>query len=142
MNNKLAKILSATAIASVAVFGLSACATETTEIKDVPVSAEDEQMKPTEQAVLAPLTKTAQELNDAQLTAVIGQGINVNVPEADVSNWSAEMSDPSVLAFTNGGTVDGAVLNPGFTAMNPGKTDVTLTNTVTGEVIKFNVVVA
>lgn len=142
MKNKLVKIMSTVAIAGVAVFGLSACSNETTEIKDVPVSAEGEQAKPTDQAVLAPLTKTAEELKDAQLTAVVGQGINVNVPEADISNWEAQMSDTKVLAFTNGGTVDGALMNPGFTAMNPGKTDVTLTNTVTGEVIKFSVAVA
>lgn len=149
MNIKLIKLTSVVAIAGAAVMGLSACSnTDTSSVKDIPAtesplaSAPAVQNKPAQQTVLEPVTRAIAELKEAQLTAVVGQGINISVPEDQISNWQATFSDPNIMIFTPGGASGQSVSNPGLTAKAAGKTDVTLTNAATGETVKFSVVVA
>ena len=145
MNNKIAKITSIVALAGVAVFGLSACTTSSEESKESSKveTSEVATSTPVETPqVLSPLTKSLDELKDAQLTAVVGQGVNINVPEADVANYTATSSDPAVAVFTPGGVQGSAVTNPGLTALAAGQTTITLTNTVTNAVTTFTLTVA
>lgn len=143
MNTNLAKITSIVAIAGVAMFGLSACsAGAPTDKATASASASAINTPVATPEVLAPLTKTIDELKDAKLTAVVGQGININVPEAEVADWTGTSSDPNVVQFLPGGVQGQAITNPGLASMGAGKSDVTLTNSKTGQTVSFSVTVA
>lgn len=143
MSNKITRIAAITALAGVAVFGLSACATSDEAAEDSTVV-----VQPTTDPsviggdVLAPVTEAVADLaTKGTVDVPVGAVLNINVPDADTSVWSATSSDPAVATFTAGvaGTNGSATTNPGFTAEMVGTTKVTLTNSATGETVNFTI---
>src|SRR5687768_14557858 len=99
----------AAAIVVSAVVGLSACA-------------------PATEPVIAPVTVSAGDLQGKTVTLVLNQTLNVTTGDLAVDSYTAEVSDPSVLAFTPGRIDEDAEFNPGFTGVRVGESDVTMTN--------------
>ena len=135
-----------TVIAGLAVVaGLSACSSGGTEIKDIPAGNSSDMSgtgTPTpiaDTSVVAPEIVTPSEANGKTLDVVVGQGIDVDVPDQDEANWTATVTDPAVLVFMPGGTQGGAVTNPGFQVITSGTSEVTMTNGKTGETVTFTV---
>lgn len=144
MSNKITRIAAITAIAGVAVFGLSACATsdEASEGSSTVVVEPTTEPSVIGGDVLAPVTEAVADLaTKGTVDVPVGAVLNINVPDADTSVWSATSSDPAVATFTAGvaGTNGSATTNPGFTAAKVGTTKVTLTNSATGEVVNFTI---
>lgn len=142
--NKIKTI--STVIAGVAlVAGLAACSSNATEIKDIPAGSSSDMSGTSTPApiadatVVAPIVLTPADANGKTVEAVVGQGIDIDVPDQDEANWTATVTDPAVLVFMQGGTQGTAVTNPGFQVMTSGTSDVTMTNGKTGETVTFKV---
>lgn len=131
MNNKLIKAGAIVALASAAVFSLSACST---------ASANSESSETTEESgssVVAPIIVDVTTLDGTTVDVPEGNFIDVNVPTDTEAKWTATIADGSVLSFTAGGTDGSAVMNPGFAALAAGKTEVTMTDG--SQTVKFTV---
>ena len=53
--------------------------------------------------------------------------------------WSAEIADPSVVSFTPGRDDGSATFNPGLTGLAEGSSEVTLTNSASGDTVALTV---
>ena len=129
MNSNLVKAGAIVALASAAVFGLSAC---------TPASSNSESSETTEESgstVIAPVVVNVEDLEGTTVEVLEGNFIDVNVPMDSEGDWTATISDGMILEFAAGGTKDGATFNPGFKALGAGKTDVTMTDGTT--TVKF-----
>lgn len=136
----------ATLVAGIAlVTTLTACSSSNTEIKDIPsetVSDMSGTQTPApieDSTAVAPKIVTPEEVNGKTIDVIVGQGIDINVPDGDEANWTATVSDPAVLTFMQGGTQGSAITNPGFQVIASGTSDVTMTNGKTGDTISFSV---
>lgn len=78
--------------------------------------------------VIAPVTKSANDLQGATVELVVGQVLNINTGDLAVDSYTAEISDSSIVEFVQGREDGSATFNPGFTALKVGETDVTMTN--------------
>lgn len=91
----------------------------------------------------------------SQLPPVVVQladvdGTTVDVPaggavdlvgDDDVTAWTADIDDPSIVGFVPGREDGSATYNPGLEAKQAGETDVTLDNSDSGDSVTFSVVV-
>ena len=55
------------------------------------------------------------------------------------ADWTADIDDPDVVSFVAGRTDGTATFNPGLKALEEGDSDVTLTNSSTGQSVSFEV---
>ena len=55
------------------------------------------------------------------------------------ADWTADVDDPDVVSFVAGRTDGTATFNPGLKALEEGYSDVTLTNSSTGQSVSFEV---
>jgi len=78
--------------------------------------------------VQTPVTMSANDLQGATVDLKVGQVLNINTGDLAVDSYTAEVSDPSVVEFTQGREDGSATFNPGFTGKAEGSTDVTMTN--------------
>jgi hypothetical protein len=78
--------------------------------------------------VIAPVTKSANDLQGATVELVVGQVLNIDTGDLAVDSYTSEVSDPAIAEFVQGREDGSATFNPGFTAKSVGSTDVTLTN--------------
>lgn len=129
MNKNFVRVGAVAAIAFAAVGGLTACSNATPA--------------PTESAaeidVLSPTQIPVVEANGQTYGIPMNSTGYLNVPEGTEADWSAEFSTPGVVEFTEGGTDGSATFVPGLTPVAEGTTDVTLTNSVSGETVTFTV---
>ena len=132
-------ILKSTAVAGIAVIalaGLTACTSLIPEsvIKDIPVNNASAEL-------MAPATVDAATLSGQTVTVSSGQMVNIIVPQDNVEDWAGTSNDSEVAQFLPGMISNGVVTDPGFTTSKLGETEATLTNTSTGDVIVFKIVV-
>ena len=59
--------------------------------------------------------------------------------ENTYASWEAKMTDDRVLTFVAGHDDGSTAFNPGFSAKMVGTTDVTMTNTSSGDVLHFTI---
>ena len=83
---------------------------------------------PTGGSVIAPVTRSANSLQGADVDLVVGQMLNVTTGDLAVDSYRGTVADTYVAVFTAGRTDGSAVFNPGIQAMAVGTTEVTLTN--------------
>ena len=77
---------------------------------------------------LAPVIIDVMNLTDGQTFEVMeGNSIDLVVP-GETGMWKADVSDPTVLEFSEGGRVGEADFNPGLRATAVGETTVTITD--------------
>lgn len=132
-------------IIAVSGLALTGCASNNaeTKIKDVPAGAVD---TPVENQVDTPieknkdnLLKTVGDLEDATVDLKEGQGIIIDIPDVEVTNWTAEVADSSIARFVAGNASDNKVEKPAIATLKSGSTAVVLTNVTDGDTIVFNI---
>jgi len=90
----------------------------------------------------APIIKNVNELQGATVEVPLNSSLVVNTESLPVDSYSAEIADPAVLEFVQGGTDGSATFNPGFRPLEVGETEVTMTNEQGGiQPLEFTVVV-
>ena len=119
------------AIALAALGGLAACST--------PAPA------PTESAagsdVVSPTQIPVAEAGGQSYYIPTGSIGYLNVPKGTEADWSATFSMSGIVEFTAGGIDGDATFVPGLTPVAVGTTEVTLTNSTSGETVTFTVTV-
>ncbi len=129
MNKNLIRVGAVAAIAFAAVGGLTACSNAAPA--------------PTESAVgsnvVSPIQIPVAEANGKTYDIPMNSMGYLNVAEATEGDWTASFSKSGVVEFTEGGTDGDATFVPGLTPVAEGTTEVTLTDSVTGETVTFTV---
>ncbi len=78
--------------------------------------------------VVAPITKSANDLQGATVQLPLNTILNINTGSLPVDSYTATISDPSIASFTQGHTDGGATFNPGIKPLKVGETKVTMKN--------------
>lgn len=78
--------------------------------------------------IVAPVTKAANELQGTTVDLVVGQVLNIATGSLPVDSYRGEVADGVIARFTVGYNDGSAQFNPGVTALEPGATEVTMTN--------------
>lgn len=78
--------------------------------------------------VIAPVTKSVNELQGAEVELLVGQVLNIKTDSLEVDSYSGEVEDTKVAEFTKGRKTASAQFNPGVTALAKGSTKVTMMN--------------
>ena len=129
MNKNLIRVGAVAAIAFAAVGGLTACSNAAPA--------------PTESAVgsnvVSPVQIPVAEANGKTYDIPMNSMGYLNVAEATEGDWTASFSKSGVVEFTEGGTDGDATFVPGLTPVAEGTTEVTLTDSVTGDTVTFTV---
>jgi hypothetical protein len=129
MNKNFVRVGAVAAIAFAAVGGLTACSNAT------PAPSESSE----EMNVVSPIQIPVAEANGNTYDIPMNSMGYLNVADGSEADWTAEFSKAGVVEFTEGGTDGSATFVPGLTPVAEGTTDVTLTNSVSGETVTFTV---
>lgn len=126
--NKVAKILVGLSVASVAVFGMTACS-----------STNDK--APIIDPIPAPTSIDLASYNGDTVKAKVGAAIILQVASGTEADWTGKSSDEKVAMFVQGINTPNVVAIPSITPLSEGKAEVTLDNAKTGEekVVKVEV---
>ena len=130
MNKNFARIGAVAAIVVAAVAGLTACSTTT--------PSPDASSTPIGSDIVSPIDIPIPGANGKTYDIPMNSMGYLNVPAGTEANWTAMIETPNVVEFTPGSGGD-TVFVPALTTMGPGMTDVTLTNSETGESVTFTV---
>ena len=90
-------------------------------------------------SALPPVIVEVGSLDGATVEVPEGGVIDVTGDDETYTDWTAEIADPEVASFTPGRDEGGAQFNPGFEALAVGSTEVTLTNSSSGETLTFTI---
>lgn len=122
----VSKSIAALTLAAAATFGMAACAS--------PAPAPE----PTEEViggdVVAPIELSYQDINGQTIELVVGQVINIDYGGINDGEITVDISDPTVVEYTDAKFEDGVQFSAGLTALSGGETKVTFT--FTGETPK------
>lgn len=92
--------------------------------------------------VVAPVTMNVNQLQGATVSLVVGQVLNIDTGSLPLDSYQGEVANTSVASYINGYSNGGAQFSPGVTAVAPGTTAVTMTNSQGGiQPLTFTVVV-
>ena len=137
MHHKTTRVLAAFAIVGAAALGLSACSSSNSSDSGSSPSSSSES-----NSVLPPIIV---ELADADGTTVEVPLDNVvdlvTGDDENVTDWTAKISDESVVEFVPGKDDGSAQFNPGLKPLAEGTTDVVLSNSETDSTVSFTVTV-
>ena len=134
MNKKIVLTAGAIALVGAATLGLAACSTASSDTSS-DTSSEASQ-------VIAPIIVDTADLNGTTVDLPLNNVMDIVVPADTEADWTASVADPSILEFVAGGSDGSATFNPGIKPLKAGSTEVTLTNSVTGDTVTFTVNVA
>ncbi|SFR67971.1 hypothetical protein SAMN05428970_0313 [Agromyces sp. CF514] len=99
---------------------------------------------PSTTATAGQLPPVIVDLADADGTTVevaLGNSIDLVGDEEHYTAWTAEIADPSIVKFVPGHDDGSAQFNPGLTATAVGQTEVSLSNSESGDEVALTVVV-
>lgn len=133
MNSTLIKFTAVTALAAAATFGLSACSTAA----DTSSDAEDSSTS----QLVGPVIVDVATLDGTTVEVNVDQVVDITTGDLDPADFTGKVADSMIASFTAGGPDGSATFNPAVTGLAMGSTEVELTNTKTGDVITFTVVV-
>jgi hypothetical protein len=91
--------------------------------------------------VLPPVVVDINTVDGTTVDVPAGGNVDLTGDKTTYTDWTAEIADPSVVAFTPGRNSGSASFNPGLHAEAPGTTEVTLTNSSSSKSVTFTVVV-
>ncbi|WP_448656595.1 hypothetical protein [Microbacterium lacticum] len=89
--------------------------------------------------MIAPVSVPITEVDGTTVTVQVGNVVNLTGDDETFADWTAEIDDPEVVSFVDGRTDGSATFNPGVKALEVGDSDVTLTNSSTGQSVSFEV---
>ena len=78
--------------------------------------------------VVAPITMSTDELQGATVELPLNTVLNITTGDLATDSYTAKISDPSIVEFTQGRKDASATFNPGLTPLKIGSTEVVLTN--------------
>jgi hypothetical protein len=90
-------------------------------------------------SALPPVIVEVGSLDGTTVEVPEGGAIDVTGDDETYTDWTAEIADPAIVSFTPGRDDGSAQFNPGFDALAVGSTEVTLTNSSSGETLTFTV---
>ena len=129
MNKNIFRVGAVAAIAIAAVGGLTACSNPAPAPSESAIGSN----------VVAPIQIPVSEANGKTYDIPMNSMGYLNVAEATEGDWTASFSKSGIVEFTKGGTDGDATMVPGLTPVAEGMTDVTLTDSKTGETVTFMV---
>lgn len=126
--SRIAKISSIVALTAMVGVGLTACTTPTPE--PTPTNT-----------MVAPTIVDILTLNGKTVDIANGSFVDITTGEFAPEDYTAIVSEPTIVAFTAGSNDGTVVMNPGLEGTKVGTTQVELTNKTTGVKTTFTVVV-
>lgn len=87
----------------------------------------------------APVIADLTTIDGTTVTVPVGGAVDLTGDDETYADWTAVIDDPDVVSFTPGKDEGSASFNPGLTALKEGDSDVTLTNSSTGDTVEFEV---
>lgn len=158
---KTQKILLATILTSVTLLGVTGCSeSKSTEekpasnseqtTKEIPVPEDvndistDVSTQTEDSYIVGPITGTIADIIKKGYVKIPGNS-HLIISQLDASEnslWAATLSDATIATFipgVNGDETNFGGTPPMFEALSIGKTDVTMTNSATGETVKFTI---
>ena len=90
-------------------------------------------------SVISPIFVHADDADGTTVDVTVGNVVVVTSDTEPLGDWTAEVSDTSVVRFEPGSSTGSADFNPGFQALAPGSTDVTMTNESSGTKLSFTI---
>jgi len=115
----LRKVAVVAAIASVATFGLSACATPAPEPTQSAIGGD----------IVAPIELNYQDIDGQTLELVVGQVVNINYGGINDGEVTVDISDPKVVEYSAAAYEDDTQYSAGLMALSGGESTVTFTFT-------------
>ncbi len=103
---------------------------------------DDDDAASTTQAATNPLPPVIVDIGSVGGTTVevrTGGTVDITGDDETSTDWTAEIADPDVVSFVPGRDDGSAQFNPGLEATAVGSTEVTLTNSASGESVTFTV---
>lgn len=158
MSKKLIKIAAITSILGVTILGITACSGNTPSDKEsgtpktsetrIPVPSDvndistDISTQKDNSYIVGPVTASTENLLKIKYVKVpAGSELQVtNIDSSENSLWTATSSDERIVVFvqgTNSSTDNLAGTQPIFKVINIGKSDIVMSNSTTGETVKF-----
>lgn len=135
MRKSIARATTITALAALTVAGLAACSS-TPAPTPTPTPTPTVIVDP----VVAPIMATVDSsLNGKTIDVPANTKLVFNVPEGTETQWNAMIPGTDVATFMNGGTDGTATFNPSIVPLNTGKSEVTLSNSTSGESYTFTI---
>lgn len=129
MKKNLIRVGAVAAIAFAAVGGLTACSTAAPAPTESAVGSD----------VVSPIQIPVAEANGMTYDIPMNSMGYLNVAEGTEGDWTASFSESGIVEFTEGGTDGDATFVPGLTPVAEGTTEVTLTDSESGESVTFTV---
>lgn len=90
---------------------------------------------------LPPVIVDLGEVDGTTVEVALGDSIDLVGDDEHYTTWTAEIADPAIVEFVPGRDDGSAQFNPGLTATAVGETEVTLSNSESGDEVAFTVVV-
>jgi hypothetical protein len=90
-------------------------------------------------SALPPVIVEIGSLDASTVEVTEGSAIDVTGDNETYTDWTAEIADPEIVSFTPGRDEGSAQFNPGFQALAVGSTEVTMTNSSSGETLTFTI---
>jgi hypothetical protein len=126
MSSRFRTATAVTLIALSLATGLAACSSSSPDGGSTPSASATDSPE-----VQTPVVVESADLDGQQLTATVGQFIDINVGDSDPSLWTVIVETPGVVDYYPGGPDGASIVNPGFAALTEGATSVTMTDGVT-----------
>lgn len=126
--SRIAKISTIVALTAMVGIGLTACTTPTPE--PTPTNT-----------MVAPTIVDITTLNGKTVDITNGSFVDITTGDFAPEDYTAVVSDPTIVAFTAGSNDGTVVMNPGLQGTKVGSTQIDLLNTKTGVKTTFTVVV-
>mgnify|MGYP000612596594 CR=1 FL=1 len=150
MSNNILKITATLALISGVLVGTTACSgtpneSPTSSPAPIPTQADDAYHK--DGLLVGPITATTTELTNSKIIQVPASSKLYigGIDETEYANWDGTSSDSNVAVFVKGTNegIDGGISSldntPHFDTIHVGKSDIVLTNTVSGKITKFTI---
>jgi hypothetical protein len=131
-----ARLLAATAVVLAVGAGLAACSSGSSSSSS---SATPSATSGASSSVIAPIFVPVADADGTTVDVTVGNAVVMTSDTEPLGDWTADVSDTSVLRFEPGSSGGSADFNPGFEALAAGTADVTMTNSSTGTKVSFTV---
>jgi hypothetical protein len=142
MKNTAVRFVTIVALAGTAALGLAACSSSSSNSGGTPATSSVTPSNATRPGtVVAPVIVPLSSINGTTVTVPLDNVIDLNSGTVPVTDWSAKITDPSIVQFVPGNDDGSATFNPGLQPEKVGTTTVTMTNSAGGGSVTFTVTV-
>lgn len=90
-------------------------------------------------SALPPIIADLSSIDSTTVEVPVGSTVDLTGGGDAVTDWTAEIADEAVASFVPGRDDGSATFNPGLDALAAGSTEVTMTNSSSGDTVTFTV---